>query len=107
MHIYIYIYIYIYRVRQKSIPYRNCNIMTTVRYFCTIFVWLIEEIFAHVSTKFYGKILKTSKVMNFLRRISKFQINQAYFNGNTLYSKVLFFIQINQAYETGIYLRNV
>ena len=52
--------------------------MTTVRYFCTIFVWLIEEIFSHVSTKFYCKILKTSKVMNFLWKISKFQINQAW-----------------------------
>src|ERR1700761_5960076 len=51
--------------------------MTTVRYFCTIFVRLIEEIFSHVSTKFYCKILKTSKVMKFLRNISKFQINQA------------------------------
>src|ERR1700761_9107204 len=51
--------------------------MITVRYFCTIFFLLIEEIFLHVSTKFYCKILKTSKVMNFLQKISKFQINQA------------------------------
>src|ERR1700761_8061012 len=52
--------------------------MTTIRHFCTIFVRLIEEIFSHVSTKFYCKILKTSKRMKFLRKISKFQINQAY-----------------------------
>ena len=42
------------------------------------FFQLIEEIFWHVSTKFYCKILKTSKVMKFLRNISKFQIKQAY-----------------------------
>src|SRR6201996_3456668 len=52
--------------------------MITVRYFCTIFFQIIEEIFSHVSTKFYCKILKTSKVMKFLRKISTFQINQAY-----------------------------
>ena len=61
--------------------------MTTVRYFCTIFVRLIEEIFSHVSTKFHCKILKTSKVMNFLRKISKFKINEAY-KGNHRYSKL-------------------
>ena len=65
----------------KKTPERYFDIMTTVRYFWTIFVRLIEEIFWHVSTKFYCQILKTSKVMKFLRNISKFQINQAYKTG--------------------------
>src|ERR1700761_3437598 len=51
--------------------------MTTVRYFCTTFFKLIKEIFSHIFTKFYCKILKTSKVMKFLRKTLKFQINQA------------------------------
>src|ERR1700761_2265586 len=63
--------------------------MTTVRYFCTIFVWLIEEIFSHVSTKFYCKILKTSKVRKFLRKTSKFQINQACKGTNRLLNSFL------------------
>src|ERR1700761_8585378 len=77
--------------------------MATIRYFCTIFISLIEEIFSYVSTKFYCKILKTLKVMKFLRKISKFQINQAY-KTKTFFSKFLFFIQ---AYKTGICLRNI
>ena len=32
---------------------------------------------SHVSTTFYYKILKTSKVMKFLRKTAKFKINQA------------------------------
>src|SRR6201996_6257141 len=79
--------------------------MTTVWHFCTIFVGLLEEIFSHVSTKFYYKILKTSKVMKFLRKISKFPINQAYKTKKIF--KFLFFIQINQVYKTGICLRNI
>src|ERR1700761_3560618 len=62
----------------KKTPWRNCDIMTTVRYFSTIFVRLIEEIFSHVSIKCYSKILETSNFMNFLRKISKFQSNHAY-----------------------------
>ena len=57
-----------YRVRQKLTPYRNCDIMTTVKYFCTIFICLIEEVFSHGTTKFYCKIFKTSKVMSFFYR---------------------------------------
>src|ERR1700761_6054158 len=81
--------------------------MTTVRYFCTIFVQLIEEIFSHVSTKFYCKIWKTLKVMKLLRKKSKFQINQANKTKKNFFSKFLFFVQINQSYKTGICLRNI
>ena len=68
-------------ILKKSLEANLWDILTTVRYFCTIFVRLIEEIFSHVSTKFYCKILKSWNVMKFLWKISKFQINQAYKKG--------------------------
>ena len=92
----------VYRVCQKKTPQRNFDI----RYFCTIFVWLIEEIFSHIFTKFYCKILKTSKVMKFLRKILKFQINQAY-KTKKIFFKFLCFIQIYQAYKIGSCLINI
>ena len=63
--------------------------MTTAGYFCTIFDQLIEEIFSHVSTKFYCKILTTSKVMTFLPKISEFQINQAWKGKDRLLNSLL------------------
>src|ERR1700761_4801663 len=73
--------------------------MITFRYFRTIFIKLTEEIFSHVSTKFYCKILKTSKVMKFLRKISKFQINQTY-------KTKKFFFQIFMFYSNLTSLQN-
>ena len=79
-----YTYIYTGCAIKKRIPWRNCDILTTVRHFCTIFARLIEDIFWHILTKLYCKILKNLKVMKFLRKISKFQINQAWKGKNRL-----------------------
>src|SRR5688572_4565495 len=69
----------IYRVRQK-----NNNPLAKRRYFDNRWAFLqkkkilrIEEELVHVSTKFHYKILMRSKVMNFLRKKSKFQIKHA------------------------------
>ena len=79
----------IYRVRQKNDP------LAKRRYFDNRYVFLHNfcsayiEIFSHVSTKFYCKVLMRSKVMNFLQKISKFQINQAYKTGIIVLSHLL------------------
>src|ERR1700761_2557045 len=79
--------------------------MTTVWHFCTIFVGLLEEIFSHVSTKFYYKILKTSKVMKFLRKISKLQINQVYKTKKIFFQIFMFYSNLTSL-QNWIMLEN-
>src|ERR1700761_9482339 len=79
--------------------------MTTIMYFCTIFLWLIEEIFSHVSTKFYCKILKTEKVMNFRRKILNFKLTKLTKREYFLF-QIFIFYSNERSLQNGIMLEN-
>ena len=95
----------IYRVRQKNDPLAKLRYYDNRQVFLHNFCLAYRGDILTCFPKVYSKILKTSKVMNFLRKISKFQ-NQAWKGNDRLLNSFLNYVVALKRAESYVMVVN-